>query len=106
MQKFKQWCKQTWARIPNDRLYKKWKRIPRSVRAPLVLIFGSTIVITGIAMLVLPGPGWAAIFLGIAILASEFAIVEKVRDWLILQAKRWLHHAKKRWQDRKNTPQA
>jgi len=30
-------------------------------------------------MLVLPGPGWATIFLGLAVLASEFDRAERVR---------------------------
>jgi uncharacterized protein (TIGR02611 family) len=38
-----------------------------------VLIVGLSVLGAGIAMLVLPGPGWAAIFLGLVILASEFA---------------------------------
>jgi uncharacterized protein (TIGR02611 family) len=38
-----------------------------------VFAVGVTVLATGIAMLVLPGPGWIAIFLGLAILATEFA---------------------------------
>ena len=106
MKKFTAWCKRHWNRIPTDRLYRWWKSVPKAVRVPLVVILGSTFFITGVAMLVLPGPGWAAIFLGFAILASEFAVVEKVRDWLILQLKKLFLAAKKRWQDRKNRAQA
>ncbi len=32
-----------------------------------------TVLLLGIAMLVLPGPGWLTIFAGMAILATEFA---------------------------------
>lgn len=39
-------------------------------------------------MLVLPGPGWAAIFLGFAILATEFSVAKRFRDRLILILKR------------------
>lgn len=56
--------------------------MPAAVRKPLILIVGSSVFCTGLALLVLPGPGWAAIFLGIAILASEFAAAEKVRLWM------------------------
>ena len=38
-----------------------------------VFAIGVTVLAAGIAMLVLPGPGWVAIFLGFAILATEFA---------------------------------
>lgn len=106
MQKFTAWLKRTINKIPHQRLYRWWRRVPKAVRAPLVAIIGSTVVITGVAMLALPGPGWAAIFLGIAILASEFAIFEKVRDWLIGELKRWYHYAQKRMRDKRNKPQA
>lgn len=60
-----------------------WYKVPATVRKPLIFIIGFTVVIAGLIMLVFPGPGWAAIFLGFAILATEFAFAEKVRDWLI-----------------------
>lgn len=41
-------------------------------RKIVVAVIGSTILLAGLAMLLLPGPGWAAIFAGLAILASEF----------------------------------
>lgn len=62
---------------------KAWYAMPATIRKPLVFMVGFAVVGAGIAMLVLPGPGWAGIFLGFAILATEFAFAEKVRDWLI-----------------------
>ncbi len=62
---------------------KAWYLMPASIRKPLVFMVGFAVVGAGIAMLVLPGPGWASIFLGFAILATEFAFAEKVRDWLV-----------------------
>jgi uncharacterized protein (TIGR02611 family) len=38
-----------------------------------VTLLGVAIVLAGVAMLVFPGPGWAAIFLGLAVLATEYA---------------------------------
>ena len=38
-----------------------------------VFVFGWAIVAAGLAMLFLPGPGWAAIFIGLAVLATEYA---------------------------------
>lgn len=64
-----------------------WRRLPAVVRKPLVLIVGSALVIAGLALLVLPGPGWAAIFLGFAVLATEFAFAETVRGWLVAKLK-------------------
>ena len=48
-----------------------------------VAIAGATVILTGAALLVLPGPGWVVIIIGLAILASEFA-------W----AEHWLNSAK------------
>jgi uncharacterized protein (TIGR02611 family) len=40
---------------------------------------GTTVLGAGIAMLVLPGPGWAAIFVGLAILSTEFHWAHRLR---------------------------
>jgi len=50
-----------------------WKRLPHPVRWVLVATVGLSLVIAGIAMLVLPGPGIATIIAGLAVLATEFA---------------------------------
>jgi uncharacterized protein (TIGR02611 family) len=81
-----------------DTLYRWWKNIPKAVRKPLVFMVGFAVIAAGLAMLVLPGPGWAAIFLGFAILATEFAFAEKVRDWLVSQLKRVMEYGKRKWQ--------
>lgn len=80
-----------------ERVKHHWKRVPKAVRKPLVFIVGFAVVGAGIFMLVFPGPGWAAIFVGFAILATEFAFAERVRDWLLRELKRILHHAQKHW---------
>ena len=46
----------------------------------IILTIGMTVLIIGIALLVLPGPAFVVIPIGLAILATEFA-------W----ARRWLH---------------
>lgn len=50
-----------------------------SVRRIAVAVIGGAVLLVGIALLVLPGPAFIVIPIGLAILASEF-------DW----AKRWL----------------
>ncbi len=67
---------------------------PRKIRVPplkqvkriLVAIFGSTILLIGIAMIVLPGPAVLVIPLGLAILATEFLwarkLLKKIKDRL------------------------
>jgi uncharacterized protein (TIGR02611 family) len=44
----------------------------------LVLMVGFGIVVGGLIMLVTPGPGWAAIIIGLAVLATEFAWAESM----------------------------
>lgn len=80
-----------------DTFKRWWKNIPVSIRKPLVFMVGFAVVAAGLAMLILPGPGWAAIFLGFAILATEFAFAEKVRDWLVGQLQKLIQYAKKKW---------
>jgi uncharacterized protein (TIGR02611 family) len=46
-----------------------------------VFTVGIAVLLAGIAMLVLPGPGWAAIFVGFAILATEFAWARIALTW-------------------------
>lgn len=74
-----------------------WHRTPRTIRQTLVLMVGGAVVLAGLAMLVLPGPGWAAIFLGFAILATEFAFAERVRDWLVGVLKQATSAGKRAW---------
>lgn len=52
-----------------------------------VLLLGLALVVGGIILLPLPGPGWVVIFLGLGLLATEFA-------W----AARVLHEAKHRYE--------
>lgn len=52
----------------------------RNAKRLLVLIVGLTVLAAGVAMLVLPGPGLIVMFLGLAILASEFAWAEAMLD--------------------------
>jgi uncharacterized protein (TIGR02611 family) len=62
--------------LPPHLRMRAWARrrpVTNAVWRASVLIVGFSIVLAGIAMLVLPGPGWVAIFLGLAVLSSEFA---------------------------------
>lgn len=46
----------------------------------LVIVAGSAVTIAGVAMLVLPGPGFLVIFTGLAILSTEFEWAERWMD--------------------------
>ena len=54
----------------------------------VVTIVGSAFVLAGIVMLVIPGPGWLSIFLGLAILGTEFTFARRINDWLRTQVRR------------------
>jgi uncharacterized protein (TIGR02611 family) len=82
----------------------RWKKVPTPVRKPLVFIVGSAIIVAGIAMLVLPGPGWAGIFLGFAVLATEFAFAERVRDWAVKELKKLVHKTQRAWRNFRRKP--
>ena len=47
--------------------------LPASVRKVFIAIIGGTVLLIGIALIVLPGPAFIVIPIGLAILASEFA---------------------------------
>ncbi|MFG2007376.1 PGPGW domain-containing protein [Spirillospora sp. NPDC048911] len=42
---------------------------------------GTALIVAGVAMIVLPGPGILAIFAGLALLATEFEAAKRVNDW-------------------------
>lgn len=53
----------------------------RVVYKSVVTVVGATLVLLGIAMLVLPGPGWLAIFLGLGVLGTEFHWAHRLNEW-------------------------
>jgi uncharacterized protein (TIGR02611 family) len=82
-----------------EKLKKIWLRTPAPVRKIFVFAIGWIVVIAGIAMLVLPGPGWAAIFIGFAILATEFASAHRVHRWLVSKLEAVIAWGKKLWSE-------
>ena len=59
-----------------DRLGRWLAPLPTPVRRILILLTGSTVIVFGVLLLVLPGPGILVIVVGLAILATEFAWAE------------------------------
>jgi uncharacterized protein (TIGR02611 family) len=77
--------------------------IQRSGKRIAVTIAGFAVLLAGIALLVLPGPGWLLIFIGLAILATEYVWAER----LLTAAKRKAEQAKDavfRKKNRDDTP--
>lgn len=64
----------------------------KTFRRIAIAVAGGTVLALGVALLVLPGPAFIVIPLGLAILAVEFA-------W----ARRWLHQVRDRFSRRKKT---
>lgn len=57
----------------NLRAWLGWDLLPKTLRRVVAGVIGGTIVLIGIALLVLPGPAFIVIPLGLLILGSEFA---------------------------------
>jgi uncharacterized protein (TIGR02611 family) len=47
----------------------------------VVAVLGFAIMIAGIVLIPLPGPGWLIVFAGLALLATEFAWAERLLDY-------------------------
>ncbi|WP_226345011.1 TIGR02611 family protein [Agilicoccus flavus] len=46
-----------------------------------IAALGAVIVVTGLVLVPLPGPGWLIVFLGVAVWASEFAWAHRLHGW-------------------------
>ena len=77
-----------------EKFKQAWHRTPTPARRILVLIIGALLITAGIFMLVLPGPGWATIFLGLAVLATEFERAEKLRAAVVRRFKAAIERAR------------
>jgi len=64
--------------------------IQRSGKRIAVTIAGFAVLLAGVALLVLPGPGWLLIFVGLTILATQYVWAER----LLSTAKRKAEQAK------------
>jgi uncharacterized protein (TIGR02611 family) len=86
--------------VPLPRRLRDWARRRRTTHLALklgVLVVGAALLAAGVVMLVLPGPGVAAILLGIVVLASEYAWVQRLRDPLWARASSVVDVARRRW---------
>lgn len=69
----------------------------------VIAIVGVLVVLLGVAMLVLPGPGLLTIIGGLAILALEFPFAQRWLDAIKREIRKWVD-AGKRWWRRKHPP--
>jgi hypothetical protein len=60
--------------MKRSRFASTWKLLPTTVRKTIVLVIGSTLILTGMLLIVLPGPfTLPLVILGLVVLALEFA---------------------------------
>lgn len=77
------------AELEPPKFWKRWglygpvivaKWIGSNAKRIAVFVVGAAIALTGVAMLVLPGPGLLVIVAGLAVLATEFVWAERALD--------------------------
>lgn len=59
----------------------------------LVTLFGIVIIIAGLILVPLPGPGWLIVFIGLTLLGSEYHWARRLLGWL----RAWLARFWERW---------
>lgn len=56
-------------------------------------VLGGLVVVVGLILVPLPGPGWLVVFLGVALLGTEFPAAHRITQWL----RRLVRRARLRW---------
>ena len=76
-----------WLRARRDSI----RRRPAAYRVYRIIIgiLGGAIVVGGIALVPLPGPGWVIVFVGLALLATEFEWAERLEKFARDQVRGW-----------------
>ena len=64
-------------------------RTVEQVRRVFLIIAGFTLLLAGVVMLVTPGPGIAAILLGLGLLAAEFVWARRLMDRIKREGGKW-----------------
>jgi uncharacterized protein (TIGR02611 family) len=59
----------------------QYPRLEHAYRAA-VGILGGTLSVIGLLLVPLPGPGWLVVFLGLAVLGTEFRWAKRIAVWL------------------------
>ncbi|NLU66315.1 TIGR02611 family protein [Streptomyces sp. HNM0574] len=66
----------------------------------VIFVIGLAIVVGGVIMLPLPGPGWLVIFAGIGVWGTEFPWAQRVLRWTKQKLQEWTHWVKRRREER------
>lgn len=65
----------------------------------LIGVIGLAVVIAGVILIPLPGPGWLVVFLGLAILGTEFPAAHRLNMWVQGKVRRgiaWFQERRRR----------
>ena len=87
---------------PGGGTLRRFTRVARGVRSRVrarpggalawrigIAAAGLVVVVIGAVLLVLPGPGWAIIFLGLGIWATEFAWARSLLSFAVRTVRKW-----------------
>jgi uncharacterized protein (TIGR02611 family) len=75
--------------------------ILRTLKRITVFVFGSGVVVLGVVLIPLPGPGLLVVILGLAVLASEFTWAQRALDKAQRRAQRSGDAIRLRWRMRR-----
>jgi uncharacterized protein (TIGR02611 family) len=79
-QRFQDWREAIRRRPAADRIYRL-----------TVAVLGGVIVVGGLALVPLPGPGWLIVFVGLALLATEFEWAHRLEQYVRKRVSDWTH---------------
>ena len=54
-------------------------------------VLGGAIIVGGLVLIPLPGPGWVIVFVGLGVLASEFEWAKRLERYVRQRVKAWTH---------------
>ena len=77
-------------RHPFRQFFARHKSLDLTYRV-VVAVLGAAVVVGGIVLIPLPGPGWLIVFGGLAILATEFAWAGRLLDFARRKVRGWTH---------------
>ena len=68
----------------------------RAARRIAITIAGVIVILAGVAMLVLPGPGLLTIVLGLVILGAEFEFARRRVEWIKTKTRQAIYYVRRR----------
>ena len=77
----------------------KIRQKPRAYRLYRIAVgvLGGAIIVGGLALIPLPGPGWVIVFVGLAVLASEFEWAKRLERFVRDKVKAWTQWVGEQW---------